>query len=421
MIYYGLLLFFIFEYLRPTNFVPALSVLRLNTVIPLGIVAGTLMMHAPVSNQDVWREPNTRMIIFMLGLIALSVLTADVTLYALEIFKVVFGYALIFWVISKQVADQQRLEGLLKTLVFVHIALIVMTPELITNPEVRSYLASGTFLGDGNDFALSVNLVVPFCIFLLLEARAFWKKIVYGGTLVLLVLSIVGTSSRGGTIALVVTGVYYWFKSDRKIWLGLGAMALVVVVFSYAPPIYFQRMESVSNYQDDGSAQGRLLAWGAGIRMAMDHPFLGVGAGHFPVKFGVEYRPKGFERTEIPWLTAHSNYFLILGELGVPGLAVLIALIVRNLTANARLLREIKGQDHREHLSSSRLLTSLSASVIAFAVGGAFLSAIYYPHIYVLAGLLIAGRRVVRERQRSAQGEAYNSVEPGVIPQPVSS
>ena len=38
-------------------------------------------------------------------------------------------------------------------------------------------------------------------------------------------------------------------------------------------------------------------------------------------------------------------------------------------------------------ITYQRLLISLNSSLIAFAVGGAFLSAIYYPHIYVLAGL----------------------------------
>ena len=70
--------------------------------------------------------------------------------------------------------------------------------------------------------------------------------------------------------------------------------------------------------------------------MALDHPLLGVGAGHFPD--GVRLADTG--ALDIPWQTAHSIYFLILGELGFPGLAVLLLFIVSNLVANRRLLVE---------------------------------------------------------------------------------
>ena len=132
--------------------------------------------------------------------------------------------------------------------------------------------------------------------------------------------------------------------------------------------------------------------------MALDHPLLGVGAGHFPVKYGVEYRPPGYGVTELPWQTAHSIYFLILGELGLPGLAMLLGFIGWNLVANHRLSGEIQARGSPDAATDRRLLAALSASLLAFATGGAFLSAVYYPHLYVLSGLLTAARHIVRAR-----------------------
>jgi hypothetical protein len=41
----------------------------------------------------------------------------------------------------------------------------------------------------------------------------------------------------------------------------------------------------------------------------------------------------------------------------------------------------------------------LNASLIAFAVGGAFLSVAYYPHLYVLAGIFTAAQvTYIREK-----------------------
>jgi O-antigen ligase len=133
------------------------------------------------------------------------------------------------------------------------------------------------------------------------------------------------------------------------------------------------------------------------MRMAQDHPLLGVGAGHFPVKYGTDYRPPGHDRTSIPWSNAHSIYFLVLGELGFPGLLFLVAMILGNIWANTRLARAQERSSTPGYDTGQRLMVCLSSSMIAFAVGGAFLSAIYYPHLFVLAGLMIAGRKVLED------------------------
>ena len=97
-------------------------------------------------------------------------------------------------------------------------------------------------------------------------------------------------------------------------------------------------------------------------------------------------------------MTAHSVYFLLLGELGLPGIGVLLFLIFYNLIANRKLQRELRDFDPDRTLTAANLLACTSASIVAFAVAGAFLSAAYYPHLYVIAGLLAASRHVVRQQ-----------------------
>jgi probable O-glycosylation ligase (exosortase A-associated) len=405
-VYYGLLLFFVLEYIRPNNYLPVLNVLHLNSIVPLGIVVISVLSQGRITVSDVLREPNTRIVLGLLGLIVVSILTADVTLYAFNVFSAVVGYALISLVIAKQITEFQQIKGIFKTLVLVHIVVAALTPELFSSSEGRPYIASGSFLGDGNDFALSVNVVIPMCLFLLFDARSAVQRLLYGSALLILVLSVVGTSSRGGTLALACIGFYYWLKSEKKVVMAVVAGVAVALVFVFAPPTYFQRMGTIGD-PTDGSAQGRILAWKAGIRMALDHPILGVGAGHFPVKYGVEYRPPNLPRTAVPWQTAHSNYFVILGELGFPGLAVLLLFIGSNFSRNRRLTRELDERDDEEAVADAQLLNALSASLLAFVVGGAFLTATYYPHMYVLAGLLIVARRVVRDRKPAPETEFH--------------
>jgi len=90
MIYYGLLLFFLLEYVRPATFVPGLALLRLNSSCGQRC-AGCTDEQGPSVLLDALNAPNTRMVVGILGLVVLSVLTADVTLYAFNVFTAVIG------------------------------------------------------------------------------------------------------------------------------------------------------------------------------------------------------------------------------------------------------------------------------------------------------------------------------------------
>lgn len=396
MIYFGLLLVFIFEYMRPGSYVPALGVL--NSIIPLGMFMVSLVVSGKNSNTDILRERNTIWMLFFLALIGISVLvTAVVTFYAYTRFTQVLGYILLFFMIVKLTPDLRRLKLLFTTLALIHVGLVLLNPDLILKLETRSYLQGVTFLGDGNDFALSVVIVVPMCLFLLFESKTKWQKLLYLGMLGILLLSIIGTSSRGAAIAISTVLLYQWWRSRKKL-LGIAALAGVVgAVLVLAPPSYFERLETVKDYETESSAQGRLDAWAAAVRMVKDRPVLGVGAGHFGMMYSNQYRPPEYERETMNWSTAHSIYFLTLGELGIPGMIFLFAMILGNLRINARRLHEIDRLPSESRETQRRLLVCLDSSMIAFAVGGAFLSAIYYPHIYVIAGIMTVGGFLHRE------------------------
>jgi O-antigen ligase len=217
----------------------------------------------------------------------------------------------------------------------------------------------------------------------------------------------VSTQSRGGTLGLAAVGVFWWWRSNRKFQTAVLAAVIVAMIFALAPGAYFDRMSSIGDTQE-GSAQGRITAWRAATRMAMDSPLFGVGPAHFGVKFGTEYRPADFVGSG---MNAHSLYFLALGELGFPGFILVIWLIAHNLAANQRLARQVQARNAPTSESDLQLLAAGSGAMIALATAGAFLSALWYPHLYVVAGLLTAMRRVVTVRLEAAAGAVAD--EPG--------
>ncbi|MCP9450576.1 MAG: O-antigen ligase family protein [Nitrospira sp.] len=399
MVYWGILLFFALEYIRPGSYVPALNALHLNSIVPLSVFLGSLVSRSRVKISEVLSSPNAKWIAYLLFLIVISGLTCDVKQYALNVFEMVLGYCLAYFFLRKEIYTVNRMSGVLATLVLVHVAVGLLTPELFSGDGERHYIASGGFLGDGNDFALSVNITIPFCLFLMLNAQGKIKKLFFTGLLFLLIFAVVATQSRGGILALSSIGFYYWIKSERKILGVIGIGIVILFVLAVAPGQLFDRLATLTKTGEEmeGSAQGRILAWTAAVKMAADNPLLGGGVGHFPVKYGAEYRPAGYGLNEIPWQTAHSSYFLILGELGLPGIVFLVGIIVSNLMANKRMLRESGQGMTGQAITCRNLVIALNASLIGFAVGGAFLSAAYSPHIYILAALLECGRDLYKK------------------------
>ncbi len=395
MIYKGLLLFFVLEYVRPSHYLPFIETLKISSVVPIVLAVAAILTRGRSSNVQILREPVTKLMVVLLGVLGLSLVTASVTFYAYETIKRVFGYLLIYWVIAKHVDDRNKLLGLFRTLVGVHLAVAALNPQLLANSEVRSYLVSAPFLGDGNDFGLSVNIAIPFCYALVVTAPKKLSKPMYALALLVLVACVVATQSRGATVALACVAVYYWLRTKQKVVTAVTITAAVTLVLVFAPGAYFERMHTID--ATESSAKGRIDGWKAAWEAALQHPVLGVGAGHFFVS--------------IRRLTAHSIYFLALGELGFPGLGVVVLLILANIAANRRLIAEVRSRGPDTHQAGTELVAALSASMIALAVNGAFLSALYYPHLYVLAGVSVAGRRVVREEHLVAGDDGVSAAE----------
>ena len=391
-LFVGMLTIFWLEYLRPGNFLPGVHAMHVNTVVPLAVALATFLSRDGRPHAHVVRATDTKLFLVLLVLFVSQAFTADVRIYVFETLKGVAGYLLLYYMIVRHVTTLRRLKVVMATMALVHVVMIALYPEVVLDPETR-HVVGGTFLGDGNDFAWSVCMLIPFALFLANTSAKPGAKVAYYGVCVVLLLAVVGTQSRGGSLALVASIGYVAMKSKRRFLAVTGIAALVAIVVAFAPSTYFDRMDTIVNWESEGSAQGRMLAWKSATSMALDHPITGVGAGHFGVKFGFEYKPAGYRG---PYLNAHSIYFAILAEFGFPGLIILVALLAGNAVRNGRIIRSLQGRDSPAADVNRKLMVTMQASLIAYAVAGAFLSGVFYPHLFVLAALMEAARHLAR-------------------------
>lgn len=390
-LYVWLLVAVFFEYARPGAFVPIPG--KINSLIPMLLLVVQSFTPGLRPMKEIFGDRLGKWPVIYLGLVFVSILHAEVHFAAFNVFTATLGYFFLYVLVARIVTTPARLFGLFLTLVIAHVFLLAMNPEVVLDPNTRHYVIGGTFLGDGNDFSLSMCILIPLALELALRWQGTLKKVLAWLLFVIIILGVIGTSSRGATLGMIAVFGYLWLRTPRKMLVLVGVAVVAGGVLLYAPPLYFERMGTIKNYEEEGSAQGRITAWKAGLRMAADHPIGGVSAGHFSISFGTKYKPKDYWG---PWLTAHSMYFLVLGELGLPGIFTLAMLIVGGIRENARVGKAVLAragpEPPREVTEALRLLMLTSAAMVGFAVAGAFLSVAYYPHVFVLTAMLLAAR-----------------------------
>ncbi len=383
MLFKGLLLAIFLDYVRPGAFIPAFTATKIGTIIPLAVFVLTIFQKGPTSLSMVMGHANTKWLMYFLFLLLVSVLLADVTFYSYQVFSTIVGFLLWYFMVSSLITNLREMKAFFLVLIYSHVLLIILNPDVVLNPAVRSYVLGSPYLGDGNDFSLSLCIVIPMCIYLFNESKGTVAKSIYGVTLIVLILSVIGTQSRGATLALAGIFLYLWWAGRMKAKGLLLISILSCIILFYAPSAYFERMDTIRNYEEEGSAQARIVSWRQATKMAIKYPITGVGTGHFPTALGTEFKPPEFN----DWQTAHSMYFLILGELGIPGIIFLLGIIIWNFNKNSKLLKQARGSPGDSDASYASMFVMLNASLIGFSIAAAFLSVAYYPHLYILAGV----------------------------------
>jgi O-antigen ligase len=324
------------------------------------------------------RLPEARLVgaLFALGILSLpfSAWPGGSVAFLIDWAKSLLFFAVLLHVV-RSMADAERLARALVAAVLVLgvLSLAMVRAERI---EFQSY--------DPNDLAFVMVCGLPWAVMLAARGTGAWRLLAMGAA-ALAVTTVVLTRSRGGFLSLVVVGALLFLRLRRRSLaataVAAGIAALVLVA---ASPAFWDRMGTILqsgeadpvDYDRGGLVAARLEVWRAGLSLMLARPFTGVGVGAFEVAyrhaFGV-------------WKAGHSAYLQIGAELGVAGLALFVALLVRaraGARAAARTLREAPRSSRHLWVSEA-----LEVSVWGYAAAAAGLSQAYSLWFYVLVGL----------------------------------
>jgi O-antigen ligase len=352
-------------------------------IVPFGYMGMAMVLFAWLRSGDkrTVRGRLSATYLILLGVVALGYFNAVNTYWLFLNFVEIATYWLIFCIALPLVLEERKyFIGLVK-LMFVSYAVIGVW--VITH----NGHGQGAFLGDENDAALALGVGLGLCYPLrpvLAERSWRWFGLV---VMALCAAGIVASASRGGFVGLVAVLLATAYLSGRL----LRVLTVIAVVGLLALPLvpdqYFKEIQSINDPTESTRVQ-RLYMWRIGFQAYMSNPVLGIGAGNYG------YRVADYETT--PFVqkknifgrsfggrAVHSTYFQILPELGTGGAIIFLVLATSVLRTGFAARKSGEGDDP----TIVALARGTAAGMVAFLAAGAFVSAAYYPHFWMLCGL----------------------------------
>jgi probable O-glycosylation ligase (exosortase A-associated) len=262
-----------------------------------------------------------------------------------------------------------------------------------TGGNYRVWGPDGSFIQDNNEFALACVITIPILRFLQMQLSKGWQRHAMTVVMVLTAAAAVGTYSRGALLAIVAMGMLLWWRGRNRLLTLVPILVVGISLIAFMPENWAERMQSIGEYEQDGSALGRFSAWWTAWGIAHDYPF---GAGFLAARHELfaAYSPYYAQFGSVH--AAHSIYFQVLGNHGFVGL-FLFLMIWLSCWRSASWLRK-HGQKQPEARWAADLGSMVHVSLLGYAVGGTFLSLSYFDLPYNIMMLVVLARVWVQAR-----------------------
>jgi O-antigen ligase len=276
-------------------------------------------------------------------------------------------------------------------------AMTLLSVAMHHTPNGRLTGALGGVFENPNDLAINIALNWPLCLAFFFMARGAFKKALWAGALLAMLLAVQMTYSRSGFLALMaacVLALWQFAIRGRRIQLIFVAGLLAVLLLVAAPGKYFNRLASIvvkgeTDRSGEASREQRRQLLIDSIMTAVHHPLFGIGAGNFEAVNGM-------------WRVAHNTYTEVAAEGGFPAF-ILFMLLFYKAFADIRRVR--KSQLYKENADVRILGDGLWVSVPAFMAGAFFASTEYSMYPYYLVAYTTALYQIACVQPAAAKQE----------------
>jgi probable O-glycosylation ligase (exosortase A-associated) len=259
---------------------------------------------------------------------------------------------------------------------------------VLTGGAYRVWGPESSFIYDNNHLALALTMVLPLMYYLSTQVQSRLMKWGLLGGMLLTLGAIMFSYSRGALLACAAMLFVLFWRGRRKLMILTITVTIAGLMWSFAPKQWYERMESIGDYEEDASAQGRLTIWKAAFDIAVARPITGGGFRATYYQAVVDKYSPGVEAR-----ATHSIYFEVLGEQGFFGLFIFLSFAILAWWQGSWIQRATK---KREDLRwANDLARTFQVALAAFMVGGAFLSLGYYDGYFTVLLIMAATKRHV--------------------------
>lgn len=231
---------------------------------------------------------------------------------------------LVVWLVWEVAREERDQTGLMQA--YILGAAIVAVSTVVTSVAggLDTVTRSSSFGFDPNDQALTLSLAIPMAWSLAIRKESGWLSTsAYLSYLVLAMLAILLTGSRGGVLAMVpaltiILTSYRRLNTRQR----LAVLCLIgitgLVALSTVPEYSWQRILSIRDEFQGGDFSKRTYIWSAGMDAFLEHSVLGLGAGGFS---------PGIVRFLGGPAVAHNTFLSVLTEQGIVGFSLFLGLV----------------------------------------------------------------------------------------------
>lgn len=385
---------FYFVYcLRPEDWITPLAILPLAKLTGIGAFLALLFGSSKGKRKFSQLPMESHYLLAMIGVLMLSSMLSPVWRGGAISHTLDFAKVYIVWILTfLLVTDFEQFRRII-VIQAGSVPLVCLVSMIKGRNVARLDGVLGGIYSNPNDLAFAIVLSLPFCLTFALTTKKNLHKLLWAMGMLLMLLALFKTASRGGFITLIVSGMvclwHFGIKGRRLYLIAISGFA-VLILFAVSGGTLEQRLTSMWTDELDTHAQKvaydsfeqRQFLMEQAIEGIKKYPVLGIGTQNFITYSTV-------------WREVHMTYMEIAVEGGIPSLILYLLFFWRGF-GNLRYLLKRKTLPSEQKL----YIGALHASLVGFAVGALFSPEAYQFFPYFAVAYTSALLNLVKENEK---------------------
>ncbi len=301
-------------------------------------------------------------------------LTCDIEYVGRKELLRILVYVALFFAILNNLHRQEATQIISFTLIFLAMGISLYAfYQFLTHanrvwhfPVRFTGRASGTYISP-NHLAGFLEMLLPLALTYTLVGRGrAVTKIFLGYAALTMIGGIAVTGSRGSWVAclLALTTLFAVLLFQRAHRLPAGLLLLGLILggaSAVSQTSLFHARINLMKVGSRGDLDVRLVLWETAVRMWRDHPWLGVGPGHYDHRYRA-YRPAS---VQLQPDYAHSDYLNLLADWGLVGSVIVLCGLISLGIGILKVWKHVRRSENEFGLSLSNKFAFVLGAIIA--------------------------------------------------------